>query len=155
MNWDAIGAIAEALGAAGVIASLIYLATQIRSQNREARVAASREVTAAFREAIGSMQDDQRSRVLWKAIQAVDSLTPPEKLQFNAIVQQYLRVWEQAHYQHSERRLEEESWQAIHAQFLDFMAIESVKSVWKIRKNAFRPSFRSYVESLEFGEFRL
>ena len=34
MNWDAIGAIAELLGAIGVIASLIYLATQVR-QNRE------------------------------------------------------------------------------------------------------------------------
>ena len=29
MNWDAIGAIAELLGAVGVIASLVYLATQI------------------------------------------------------------------------------------------------------------------------------
>jgi len=31
MNWDAIGAIAEALGAIGVIASLVYLATQLKS----------------------------------------------------------------------------------------------------------------------------
>ena len=30
MNWDAIGAIAELAGAIGVIASLIYLARQIR-----------------------------------------------------------------------------------------------------------------------------
>ncbi len=30
MNWDAIGAIAELLGAIGVIASLVYLAAQIR-----------------------------------------------------------------------------------------------------------------------------
>lgn len=34
MNWDAIGAIAELLGAIGVIVSLVYLATQIR-QSRE------------------------------------------------------------------------------------------------------------------------
>ena len=32
MNWPAIGAIAELLGAAGVIASLLYLARQIRKQ---------------------------------------------------------------------------------------------------------------------------
>jgi hypothetical protein len=32
MNWDAIGAIAETLGAVGVIASLVYLATLIRDQ---------------------------------------------------------------------------------------------------------------------------
>jgi hypothetical protein len=30
MTWDAIGALAELLGAIWVIASLIYLATQIR-----------------------------------------------------------------------------------------------------------------------------
>jgi hypothetical protein len=30
MKWDAIGAIAELLGAIGVVASLVYLATQIR-----------------------------------------------------------------------------------------------------------------------------
>lgn len=30
MNWDAIGAVAEAVGAAGVILSLIYLALQIQ-----------------------------------------------------------------------------------------------------------------------------
>ena len=29
MNWDAIGAIAELLGAVGVIASLVYLALQV------------------------------------------------------------------------------------------------------------------------------
>ena len=30
MNWDAIAAIAQLLGAIGGIASLVYLATQIR-----------------------------------------------------------------------------------------------------------------------------
>ena len=33
MNWDAVGAIAEALGAVGVIATLLYLASQIRQNN--------------------------------------------------------------------------------------------------------------------------
>ncbi len=36
MNWDAVGAIAELLGAVGVIGSLVYLATQVR-QSREKR----------------------------------------------------------------------------------------------------------------------
>ena len=37
MNWEAVGAIAEALGATGVIASLIYVATQVRQSNVVAR----------------------------------------------------------------------------------------------------------------------
>ncbi|MEP1471763.1 MAG: hypothetical protein ABJK25_12380 [Halieaceae bacterium] len=155
MNWDALGAISEALGAAGVIASLIYLATQIHAQNRESRMAASREVTDAFRESVSSMQDEQRANVVWKAMQDMESLAPPEKLQINAIAQQYLRVWEQAHHQHSEGRLEQESWEAMNTQFIDFMALDVISSVWKIRKNAFRASFREYVDSLDAGSYQL
>ena len=35
MNWEAIGAIGEILGAAGVIITLIYLSGQIRQNNRQ------------------------------------------------------------------------------------------------------------------------
>ena len=35
MNWDAIGAVAELLGAIGVIASLVYLAGQIRDSREQ------------------------------------------------------------------------------------------------------------------------
>ncbi len=38
MNWDAIGAIAELAGAIGVVASLAYLATQIRHNTRASAV---------------------------------------------------------------------------------------------------------------------
>jgi len=46
MNWDALGALGEIVGAAAVVASLIYLATQMRQTNTLAR--------AATYEAIGS-----------------------------------------------------------------------------------------------------
>ena len=37
MNWDAIGAIGEIIGALAVVVSLIYLAGQIRHNNQLAR----------------------------------------------------------------------------------------------------------------------
>ena len=40
MNWEAVGAVAELLGALGVIASLIYLATQVRQNSRLLRASA-------------------------------------------------------------------------------------------------------------------
>ena len=53
MNWDALGAIAELLGAAGVIASLLYLAVQVRQNTRQTRLAAQqatvRELGVALR----------------------------------------------------------------------------------------------------------
>ena len=35
MNWDAVGAIGEIIGAVAVLATLYYLAAQIKMQNRE------------------------------------------------------------------------------------------------------------------------
>ncbi len=45
MNWDAIGAIAELLGAVGVIASLVYLATQIRGSREATKVMVRQDVS--------------------------------------------------------------------------------------------------------------
>jgi hypothetical protein len=38
MNWDAVGAIGEIIGAVAVIAALIYLAIQIREGARASRL---------------------------------------------------------------------------------------------------------------------
>ena len=37
MNWEAVGALSEVIGAVAVIASLIYLAIQVRSSSRATR----------------------------------------------------------------------------------------------------------------------
>lgn len=41
MSWEALGAIAEALDAIGVIATLVYLSAQIRQNNNQLRGAAT------------------------------------------------------------------------------------------------------------------
>ena len=37
LDWEMISAVGQMLGAVGVIISLIYLAAQIRNQNKESR----------------------------------------------------------------------------------------------------------------------
>lgn len=48
MNWEALGAIAEGLGAAGVIASLLYLSVQVRAGTRAAAVDAKLASTRMY-----------------------------------------------------------------------------------------------------------
>jgi|GEM_PF-6462052 hypothetical protein len=45
MNWEAIGALGEIIGAGAVVVSLIYLAVQIRGQSSEARTAGMHAVS--------------------------------------------------------------------------------------------------------------
>ncbi len=48
MNWDAIGAVGEIVGALAVVVSLVYLAIQVRRQNRESSMLAMHEISQAF-----------------------------------------------------------------------------------------------------------
>ena len=41
MNWEAIGSIAELIGAAAVFISLVYLATQIRDGKKSDQIIAA------------------------------------------------------------------------------------------------------------------
>lgn len=53
MNWNAVGAIAEVLGAVGVIVSLLYLAIQVRQGTKVAK-AATRQALAGGLQALAS-----------------------------------------------------------------------------------------------------
>ena len=48
MNWEAISAVGQIVGAAGVIISVIYLAQQVRSNARQTRPASMRSMSDAF-----------------------------------------------------------------------------------------------------------
>ena len=48
MNWEMISAVGQMLGAIGVIISIIYLAVQIRNQNKESQRAAMNVLTDAL-----------------------------------------------------------------------------------------------------------
>ena len=50
MNWDAIGAMGEILGAAAVVLTLFYLARQVRTQNRASEIDAYEGIMNEFNE---------------------------------------------------------------------------------------------------------
>ena len=50
MNWDAIGAIGEILGALAVFVTLVYLASQIKQSNDVSRFNASKDIMNQFNE---------------------------------------------------------------------------------------------------------
>ncbi len=73
MNWDAIGAIGEILGASAVFASLIYLAIQIRAQNRESRLGAMHDISTGYREVLAGMAEADLADLYTKAFDDYES----------------------------------------------------------------------------------
>lgn len=66
MNWDAIGAVDELLGAAGVIFTLGYLAVQIRQSNKIANWETHRSAVTGYSEAMQSVLHDAGAARVWR-----------------------------------------------------------------------------------------
>ena len=154
MNWEAIGAIGEIVGAFAVVLSLLYLAIQIRSQGRESRIASVHELNESFRHAITAFQNPNLADVFARAKDDFESLPETERLQFISMVQGIMRVWEDAFHQHQQKRLNDTQWQAMVVQFSGYLSLSGVVAVWSIRKMAYSEDFRAFVDSTTATEYK-
>jgi hypothetical protein len=155
MNWDAAGAIGEIVGAAAVVISLIYLAAQIRTQNAEARLAAVREISVGFRNALTTFTHGDLGELFARANEDYDSLTNGELIRLISALYPMFRVWEEAYIQFERGRLEPRIWEPITRQFGSYFGYPAFERVWHIRKQHMDKSFREYADSLERAELRL
>lgn len=111
MNWEAIGAIGEMVGAISVIATLFYLALQVKHATSVARGATRQSVSQMNVDSLGFSLD---SAVLSSAARKTtigEELTPEEHSNYVRWVLARMRVFENAHYQYTHGLLEEDEWQ--------------------------------------------
>jgi hypothetical protein len=127
VNWEAIGAVGEILGAIAVVISLIYLALQIKVQNREARVASVHELTEAHRAILLPLQDPQTADLYLEATANFDNLDASKRLRYVLIMLNVFRVYQEAFYQVREDRLDNYIWQGMLAQLIDYVGTDGAK----------------------------
>jgi heme/copper-type cytochrome/quinol oxidase subunit 1 len=85
MNWEMISAVGQMLGAVGVIISIIYLAAQIRNQNKESKRAAMNVLTTHWSDLNRTLVENPETAALWlRAPQSFDELDSASKLRFGA-----------------------------------------------------------------------
>jgi hypothetical protein len=155
MNWDAIGAIGEIVGASAVVISLFYLGMQIRGQNRETRLAAMHEINSAFRESYSAFNDGEIADIFVRGNANFQSLTDAEKVRLFATVNPLLKVLEEAFWQHKQGRLDEELWYPMARQFSFFLSAGSLQQAWKQRRSHYNDSFQEFVEGLEQTRYEI
>ena len=149
MDFETAVAIGEIVSALAVVISLIYLASQIRIQNREARAAATHDILTSFREVQSKGLDLALSELIGKATQnGFESLSGPEQHRVILYCVPFLRVWEEAYHQHQAGRLDAELWDSIDKYNAFFMGSALHLTIWSLRGNLFTRSFRAHVEKI-------
>ncbi len=120
MNWDALGAIAELAGAIGVIASLVYVATQIRHNTRASAVESKLVTTGMLTGFVDMLiTDPELNDIFMRGRTSTESLSKEEHQRFSNMVMKTFWFCSAAHFQLRTGTLTEEDWFEIKA-ILDY-----------------------------------
>ena len=149
MNWEMLSAIGQAVAAIGVIPSLIYLAVQIREQNKERRRAGINILTAQWSDLVRSAQESREFAVTFlQGMRSFDGLDAPDKLMFSAFFTRYTRNCEGMFIYYRDGALEKALWDEVERTMSDYFAYPGVKEWWDTRKHWLTEEFRAVVEAI-------
>jgi len=96
LDWEAIGAVGEVVGAAAVIASLVYLAVQIRQNTRSVRRASGRQSGEKNAVALRALADyPELFFGDFMGLDQIANLDPTQRLRFDMIFGMWLQAIEQ------------------------------------------------------------
>jgi hypothetical protein len=156
MNWDAIGAIAELLGAIGVIASLIYLATQIRqsreqmSQNTRALQAGAYQQfeESVYRKVIDDMTVPGLERIIRLGTAGMEQLSEEDMWRWSYWIFMRMRAFDNSHYQFRIGMQDEDRWQISRRDLELFFQKPGVVQWWKATPSTLSPEFIALVSEI-------
>ena len=90
MNWEAIGAIGEVLGALAVVITLIYLAVQVRQARMAQRLDSVRTNRTERRDYFTSVRDSPYIPGILARLEAGEEPTPEESIR---LISHYAAHW--------------------------------------------------------------
>ncbi|WOJ94121.1 hypothetical protein R0135_02875 [Congregibacter variabilis] len=131
INWEAVAAVVELLGLALIVVSLVYLAIQTRSINKQAQS----EARYAFVDAAGQInmviaQDLQAASVFRRGLASVDDLNEDERMQFFMFVGQYANLWSVMHQSYADDVLPDTQWAIVQNDIRSILGSPGGRAFW-------------------------
>jgi hypothetical protein len=142
-----LGSLGDLIAAIATIATLFYLAIQIRQNTRTVRAASFQETVrdaAAMTDALAA--DSELSRIYWVGVRDLEALTPEERRRFGAYMLSVFRRMENVVYQTEYGALESDAWEGLKNVWSFTLSQPGGGAWWARAKNLFSAAFREYVE---------
>lgn len=150
MNWEAIGAVGDAVGGIGVVCSLIYLAVQTRSNTRALQSASFHQTNEAYANISMSVAlDPSLVSVMDRALADSGDLSDDEASRFGWACLSIFRRAESMYFQTQLGALQKESWIGFESTLRLCLNSRVGREWWTATKQRFSPDFRAYIDSLQ------
>jgi hypothetical protein len=146
MNWDALGATAELVAAGGVIASLIYLATQIRQSNATDKLNATLSIQSSYNQVGDLFLRDVA--LVSKGLEDLSKLDSEERLAFIVIFHLYFGHTELVHSYDEKGVLDQNTLNRCYGSLRAYSQLHGVRQWWaEFGSQTFSKEFVLFVES--------
>ena len=153
MNWDAVSAVAELVGAIAVVASLAYLAVQIRqnTQHIDFNTRAIRSSTfQSFSDTFGQFEDllleNKHLGHVWvQGLEGEEDLEAGDLILFNNLAHKFFRMYEVLFLQYSAGLVEQSLFESAHRFPDQLLARPGLRRYWRHRQRRYTDSFVEYM----------
>ena len=121
MNWEAVAAIAESVGAIVVVVTLLYLAMQIR-QNTAMNASAIRQSFYDYttRQMLQGVESSEFNALLARGMMTNEDLSDGERVQMLRFLQAVLVGYQGAYFQYRHKALNKDDWDMCRALLRSF-----------------------------------
>jgi len=152
-DWANIG---EIVGAAGVIASLVFVGFQVRSSTKTTRLHMHEQVTQTFMSFLSSVLTDPEafSEGLRSKSAEFENLTERQKFIFFATMLGFFKHFEMMYAQYEHGVMNKETWNAWSEHARMYFHQPGAQAWWSLRKSTFVPRFQAYLENSEAPQMR-
>ncbi len=131
MNWDAIGAIGEVVGAVAVVVTLLYVARQIHQANAQTQAQARYSFVEAYGHMNTSISGNKAVASIFRRGIKGDDLDEDEGIQFFALIGQFLNTWAVLFDLHGDGLLPENQWTMVRKDIITMLSEPGGREFWE------------------------
>ncbi len=157
MNWDAIGAIGEIIGALAVIATLAYLAVQVKQTKKhlEANTTAilgASEVSGnenTIQHLATLYSDEHLVEIVMRGARDLKDLQPQEFVRFNGFCHSGIQLHQVTYLQWKKGLLDDEYWAfCLRYTWEQLLRHRGVQAWWEMNRETYTKDYRILIDSL-------
>ena len=139
-----IGGVGSVIGALAVLATLIYLAVQVRQNTALARAAAQREINRSFQDALGQLK--QERRIYQRGCLDFDGMSRADQLGFDLSIAPIINHLDQVLRMHQQGLETQDNVDAYGTICLAILQAPGARSWWGRAKRYFVRETREYLD---------
>ena len=147
MNWEAVGAVAELIGAGGVVSSLLYLAVQMKQSSNATKAQSVQAVQQSMIDIALASADESWADVFEQVPETFEGLPYASKVRLGWLWFAVMRGTETLYHHYLRGNADQSVWETYEGSIAVNLSNNVFREWWRANTYPFTQEFTEYVEA--------